>query len=71
MAIRKQDALEKLLEDDVEELCVRNCAVLNKEDKKSFVWKTQNYKTIDEVNVISNSKYISFVQWHTSSQENC
>ena len=45
------DALEKLLEDDAEDLCVRNCAVLNKDDKKSFVWKTQNYKTIDEVNV--------------------
>jgi len=45
----KEDALEKLLENDSEELCLRNCAVINKEDKKSFVWKTSNYKSIDEV----------------------
>jgi len=51
----KNDALEKLLEDDNEELCMRNCAVLNKEDKKTFVWKTKHYKTIDEV----SSKKIS------------
>jgi GT2 family glycosyltransferase len=55
----KEDALEKLLEEDEEELCMRNCAVLNKEDKKSFVWKTKNFKTIDEVNtrVIKNVCY--------------
>ncbi|MDP4283943.1 MAG: glycosyltransferase family 2 protein [Bacteroidota bacterium] len=45
----KEDALEKLLENDSEELCLRNCAVINKEDKKSFVWKTANYNNIDEV----------------------
>jgi rhamnopyranosyl-N-acetylglucosaminyl-diphospho-decaprenol beta-1,3/1,4-galactofuranosyltransferase len=45
----EQKALEYLLEDDQEELMVRNCAVINKEDRKSFVWKTKNYKTIDDV----------------------
>ncbi|MEP7229584.1 MAG: glycosyltransferase family 2 protein [Ginsengibacter sp.] len=52
----KEDALEKLLENDTEELCLRNCAVINKEDKKSFVWKTGNYLSIDEVkeSVIKN-----------------
>ncbi len=39
----KADALEMLLEGDNEELCLRNCSVINKEDKKSFVWKTGNY----------------------------
>ena len=32
-----------------EKICLRNCAVINKEDRKSFVWKTGNYSTIDEV----------------------
>ena len=45
----KEDALEKLLEDDMEELCLRNCAVIDKDDKKSFVWKTKNYKSVHEV----------------------
>lgn len=45
----KADALEKLLQDDNEELCMRNCAVINKEDKESFVWKTKNYKGINQV----------------------
>lgn len=45
----KEDALEKLLEDDSEQLLLRNCAVINKDDKKSFVWKTLHYKSIDEV----------------------
>ncbi|MEP7106622.1 MAG: glycosyltransferase family 2 protein [Ferruginibacter sp.] len=45
----REDALEKILEADVEILSLRNCAVLNKDDKKSFVWKTKNYTTIDEV----------------------
>ena len=45
----KEDALEKLLEGDSKELCLRNCAVINKEDKKSFVWKTGNYSSIEEV----------------------
>jgi rhamnopyranosyl-N-acetylglucosaminyl-diphospho-decaprenol beta-1,3/1,4-galactofuranosyltransferase len=46
----KEDALEKLLENSDDELCLRNCAVIDKADKKTFVWKTQQYKTIDEVN---------------------
>lgn len=52
----KENALEKILEDDSEQLCLRNCAVINTDDKKSFVWKTKNYKTLDEVNqkVIKN-----------------
>ncbi len=45
----KEDALEKLLAVDDTELLLLNCAVINKEDKKTFVWKTGNYKTIDEV----------------------
>jgi rhamnopyranosyl-N-acetylglucosaminyl-diphospho-decaprenol beta-1,3/1,4-galactofuranosyltransferase len=45
----KNDALEKLLENDNDQLCLRNCAVINKEDKKTFVWKTGNYSRIDEV----------------------
>jgi rhamnopyranosyl-N-acetylglucosaminyl-diphospho-decaprenol beta-1,3/1,4-galactofuranosyltransferase len=46
-----ENALFHLLEDDSEELMLRNCAVLNKNDKKTFVWKTKNFKTIDDVNV--------------------
>lgn len=45
----KEDALEKILTDDVNTLCLRNCAVINKEDKRSFVWQTKNYTTLDEV----------------------
>ena len=45
----KEDALEKILEPELERLCLRNCAVLNKEDKKSFVWKTKHYASINEV----------------------
>jgi rhamnopyranosyl-N-acetylglucosaminyl-diphospho-decaprenol beta-1,3/1,4-galactofuranosyltransferase len=45
----KEDALEMLLEGDDEEICLRNCSVINKEDKKSFVWKTGNYSNLDEV----------------------
>jgi rhamnopyranosyl-N-acetylglucosaminyl-diphospho-decaprenol beta-1,3/1,4-galactofuranosyltransferase len=46
----KEDALEKILEPETDLLCLRNCAVINKEDKKTFVWKTKNYPTIDDVN---------------------
>lgn len=45
----REDALEKLLCGHTEELMLRNCAVINKDDKKSFVWKTLNYKSLDEV----------------------
>lgn len=45
----REDALENLLKHDGHEHRLLNCAVLNKADKKSFVWKTGNYATIDEV----------------------
>jgi rhamnopyranosyl-N-acetylglucosaminyl-diphospho-decaprenol beta-1,3/1,4-galactofuranosyltransferase len=45
----KEDALENLLAADDGCLRLLNCAVIDKEDKKSFVWKTQHYKTLDEV----------------------
>jgi rhamnopyranosyl-N-acetylglucosaminyl-diphospho-decaprenol beta-1,3/1,4-galactofuranosyltransferase len=45
----KEDALEKLLEADDGCLRLLNCAVIDKEDKSSFVWKTQQYKTLDDV----------------------
>lgn len=45
----KEDALEKILSAKTEPLSLRNCAVLNIEDKKSFVWKTGNYPTINDV----------------------
>ena len=45
----KEDALEKLLTNETPVRSLINCAVLNKEDKKTFVWKTKEYKTIDEV----------------------
>lgn len=45
----KDDALENLLAADDGCLRLLNCAVIDKEDKKSFVWKTQQYKTLDEV----------------------
>lgn len=50
----KEDALQNLLDAPFEDLHLRNCAVINKEDKKSFVWKTGNFWKIDEV----DSKYI-------------
>lgn len=45
----KEDALENLLAADDGCLRLLNCAVIDKEDKKTFVWKTQQYKTLDEV----------------------
>ena len=45
----KEDALENLLKADDGNMRLINCAVINKEDKKSFVWKTQQYKSLDEV----------------------
>ncbi len=45
----KEDALQNILQADDGSLRLYNCAVLNKENKKSFVWKTGSYKTIDEV----------------------
>lgn len=45
----KQDALEMLMQYASEEKPMLNCAVLNKDDRSSFVWPTANYKTIEEV----------------------
>ena len=45
----KEDALENLLAADNGTLRLMNCAVIDKKDKRSFVWKTQQYKTLDEV----------------------
>ena len=45
----KEDALENLLAADDGNMRLMNCAVIDKEDKRSFVWKTQQYKTLDEV----------------------
>ena len=45
----KEDALENLLNADDGNLRLLNCAVIDKEDKRSFVWKTHQYKTLDEV----------------------
>lgn len=45
----KEDALEALLNVDTPDRSLLNCAVINKENKRSFVWNTNNYKTIDEV----------------------
>ena len=50
----KEDALQNLLEAPFDNLHLRNCAVINKEDKNSFVWKTGNFTKLEEV----NSKYI-------------
>jgi rhamnopyranosyl-N-acetylglucosaminyl-diphospho-decaprenol beta-1,3/1,4-galactofuranosyltransferase len=45
----REDALENMLAQTHDDLKLYNCAVVNKEDKKSFVWKTGTFKTIDEV----------------------
>ncbi|MFT3682931.1 MAG: glycosyltransferase [Ferruginibacter sp.] len=45
----REDALENLLKPQTTQLTLRNCAVINKDDKKTFVWKTKNYATIDDV----------------------
>ncbi len=45
----KEDALEALLNVDTPDRSLLNCAVINKENKKTFVWNTNNYKTIDDV----------------------
>ncbi len=45
----KEDALENLLAADDGSIKLLNCAVIDKADKKSFVWKTLQYKTLDEV----------------------
>jgi rhamnopyranosyl-N-acetylglucosaminyl-diphospho-decaprenol beta-1,3/1,4-galactofuranosyltransferase len=45
----KENALEILLQHKSHETELLNCAVINIEDKKSFVSKTKNYKTINDV----------------------
>jgi rhamnopyranosyl-N-acetylglucosaminyl-diphospho-decaprenol beta-1,3/1,4-galactofuranosyltransferase len=45
----KADALDNMLKADDGSLRLYNCAVVDKENKKSFVWKTGGYETIDEV----------------------
>ncbi len=45
----KEDALEKILEAKTDTLSLRNAAVINKDDKKSFVWNTKGYTNIEEV----------------------
>lgn len=46
------DALYNLLKHEGNERALLNCAVVDKEDKKSFVWKTGKYNTLDEVKEI-------------------
>ena len=45
----EKNALENLLNAPLDNLHLRNCAVLNKEDRKSFVWRTGKYYNIDQV----------------------
>ncbi|MGC4100298.1 glycosyltransferase family 2 protein [Ferruginibacter sp.] len=45
----KEDALEKLLAVECNDLKLLNCAVINKDDKRSFVWNTGGHKSLDEV----------------------
>jgi rhamnopyranosyl-N-acetylglucosaminyl-diphospho-decaprenol beta-1,3/1,4-galactofuranosyltransferase len=45
----RADALQNMLEVATDDLKLYNCAVVDKADKKSFVWKTGEFKTIDEV----------------------
>ncbi|MFT3978938.1 MAG: glycosyltransferase family 2 protein [Ferruginibacter sp.] len=45
-----KNAFENLMNAPLDRLHLRNCAVIDKEDKKTFVWKTGNCSTIDEVN---------------------
>ena len=52
----KSNALQLLLEEEDAELSLKNCAVININDKKSFVWRTRKFKTLDDVDtrVIKN-----------------
>lgn len=45
----KEDALENLLAAQPEKLTLMNCAVIDNKDRKSFVWNTGGYKTLEEV----------------------
>ena len=48
----REDALEQLLLNETHERSLMNCAVINKDDKKSFVWNTAGYKSLEEVKEI-------------------
>jgi rhamnopyranosyl-N-acetylglucosaminyl-diphospho-decaprenol beta-1,3/1,4-galactofuranosyltransferase len=45
----KEDALEMLLNTETPNRSLLNCAVLNRNDKQTFVWNTGNFKTIHDV----------------------
>lgn len=45
----KQDALEKILCADTGQLCLRNCTIINNDDKHAFVWKNKGHATTSEV----------------------
>jgi len=45
----KQDALEQLLKVETPQRSLLNCAVINRNDKSSFVWNTGGYKGIGDV----------------------
>ncbi len=45
----KEDALELLLNADTPDRALLNCSVINKENKKTFVWNTNDYASIDDV----------------------
>ena len=45
----KEDALEKLLNaHNPDDLCLLNCAVVEKDNKHKLVWKTQQYSDLNE-----------------------
>jgi len=45
----REDALEHLLNTNIPDQSLLNCAVINKDDQDSFVWKTGNFSRISEV----------------------
>lgn len=45
----KENAFENLLAAEPNHLSLLNCAVIDKQDKQTFVWKTKHFKTIHEV----------------------
>ena len=46
----KEDALEKLLKaHNPDDLCLLNCAVVDKVNKRKLVWRTKQYTTLDEI----------------------
>lgn len=44
-----QNAFANLMSAPLDRIHLRNCAVVNKEDKKSFVWKTGKFNSINDV----------------------